>query len=141
MNAKEAAKISQQVRERREKQRKADEEERLEKREALQRKERANFLIAFYNRVEELIKQAVENGEKHCIVGWLTGKNTASNIVEAEKEYEAYDYRDLIERVFKSLRKKGFVVETAVNESEHYVSYDTSDDTFSTYHTDAKISW
>ena len=141
MNAKQAAKISQQVRARQEKQRKIDEEERVEKEEALRRKERSNFLIAFYNRVEELIKQAVENGESHCIIGWLTGKNTASNIVEAEKEYEAYDYRDLIERVFKNLRKKGFVVRATVNESEHYISYDTSDETYSTYHMDAKISW
>ena|SRR6266436_7694344 len=141
MNAKEAAQNAKDVRTKRAEDHKKHKEKKTKEFAASWRKERADFLIEFYNDVEECIKDAVKDGKKSCIVDYLGKAGGAGSPVEAQKWYETSRLRDIIEKVFRQFRGKGFSIKIFTGSSEHYVNYETSNDMYSTYHTNAKITW
>lgn len=141
MNAAEAAKTAQKIREEKAASAKKAREAHDRKAAADWRKERADFLVEFRKDVERYIADAVKAGKSAVKIESLAHIGYARNPVEAEEWYKASPLRDLVEKVFAHFRGKGFSIKMQTFTHEHYCNYETSDEMYHTYTVGAVVSW
>lgn len=141
MNAKEAAKLSEQtaVKKRREAEIKAAKTARDRMLKA--KEDLAKFVTELTDKSESHIKWAIEEGKRKCETQIIYGCDSP---VKARACYDAHPYLDEIKREKKRLEAEGYKVEVADDTTEHSTYNPESYNDGTTYYTYGvvfKISW
>src|SRR6266567_7496955 len=103
-----------------------------------EKEERKEFFANLLKYANEVIISATEEGKTETTFAMWPGGDSP---VAAESQIDNHGYSDLIKKVERKLRDDGYKVEHVLTSSEHYVSYDTSDEKYNTYHAEIKVSW